>query len=54
MERRDRADLALPVWNGNQRPRDLGDAVPDVEQRLRRRAAEAHQNVGIGELDLAL
>jgi hypothetical protein len=31
----------------------LGDAFGNTEQRLRRRPAQAHQQVGIGELDLA-
>src|SRR5262245_63630513 len=53
MQRRHRADLARAGVKGEPAPARLEDAVLAVEQRLGRRIAEADQDVGVGELDLA-
>ena len=52
MERWHRADFALAGFKGEPAPARFGDAFLDAEKRLRRRAAEANQDVGIGKLDL--
>ena len=44
----------MPVLIGEPAPARLADAIRDAEQGLRRRLAEADQNVGIGKLDLPL
>src|SRR5262245_21883370 len=53
MERRDRADLARSGVEIEPAPARTFDALLAAEQRLRRRPAEAHEKVRIGELDLA-
>ena len=52
MKSRHGADLALAGVEGKPAPARLGDAFLDAEQGLRRWAAEADENVGIGKLDL--
>ena len=52
MKSRHGADLALAGIEGKPASARLGDAFLDAEQRLRGWAAETHENVGIGELDL--
>ena len=53
MESRQCADLPLAGLEIEPASARLGDALLDAEQRLRRRSAEADQDIGIGELDLA-
>ena len=52
MERRHGADFALACFKGEPSSPCFGDAFFDAEQRLRRRAAEADQYVGVGKFDL--
>ena len=54
MQGRQSADLAAPDPIGIEAAAGLQDAVLGAGDRLRRRAAEADDQVGIGELDLAL
>src|SRR5580698_10400328 len=51
MERGHRADFAGARVIGEPAPARTRNAFLDAEQGLRRRAAEAHQNIGIGEFD---
>ncbi len=53
MERRHGADFAFAGVERVPAPARLGDAFLDAEQGLRRWAAEADENVGIDEFDLA-
>src|SRR3954449_2850852 len=53
MQRGNRADLTRAGMERQPASAGLKDTVLAVEQRLRRRTAEAHQNVRVGEFDLA-
>src|SRR5262249_6186288 len=52
MERRHGTDFALACFKSEPSPARFGDPLFDTEKRLRRRTAEANQDVRVSKLDL--